>query len=147
MIDRESEALSRRYQRKYAGYWQLGLLFWSIVMLLILFLPGSEVPNPKIFLIPQIDKVVHFIGFLILSILAFKVIESACYSIQGCLHKREGVLTFMTLGLLLLFAGLSEVIQEIWIPGRGGDLWDFVADSCGIIAGIIVWRYCLRIAS
>lgn len=141
------EACMDKDQRKYAGYWQLGLLIWSIVMLLILFLPGSEVPNPKIFLVPQIDKVVHFIVFLILSILAFKGIESACYLKQGCRDKREGVLTFMTLGLLLLFAGLSEVVQEVSIPGRGGDLWDFVADSCGIIAGIIVWRYCLRIAS
>ena len=141
------EACMDKDQRKYVRYWQLGFMAWCMAMLLILFLPGSEVPNSKIFLIPYIDKIVHFIVFLILSILAFKVIESACYSIQGCRHKREGVLTFMTLGSLLLFAGLSEVIQEVLIPGRSGDLWDFVADSCGIIAGIVVWRYCLRIAS
>lgn len=46
-----------------------------------------------------------------------------------------GIRADVLLGALVVHAGVSEVVQEVLIPGRGGDIFDAVADLFGIALG------------
>ena len=110
-------------------------------MLLILFLPGNEITTPQVSL-PHIDKLIHFGGFLILAGLAFKTIavylplRSAGSTTLDITQRCLSGYLIATI-LLLLFAGLSEIIQAKWIVGRSGDIGDFIADSIGIMGAFL----------
>jgi VanZ family protein len=41
------------------------------------------------------------------------------------------------LAALLIFAALTESLQMV-IPGRSGDLMDFLADATGVLMGLLV---------
>lgn len=71
------------------------------------------------------DKQNHFIAFFVLFILL-----SFAYQHLSVVKK---------IGLLLLMGFQIEATQY-FIPGRFFSLMDIVADSIGIIIGIIVWR-------
>lgn len=73
-----------------------------------------------------LDKVVHFIIFLILSVnICFKYNES------------NKLIDFV---VWTIFFGLAtEVIQQI-IPGRNMDIYDGIADTLGVILGYYLYR-------
>jgi len=98
------------------------LLLVSVIIILIVTLcPG----NGKI-AGDYLDKVAHFIVFLILSI-------NICYKYQ----KNEVLIEFMFLAIL--FGLLTEVIQQI-VPGRNMDIYDGIADTMGVVAGFYFYR-------
>ena len=86
----------------------------------VLFTPASGVPSAP----PGTDKIVHLALFAGLAV--------------------TGRLAGMRPGTLLLglacYAGLSEVLQEAFTPGRSGDVSDAVVDLLGAGAGLAVFR-------
>lgn len=73
-----------------------------------------------------IDKVVHFMVFLILSI-------NICYKFQK--NDRRIEVMFWA----ILFGLLTEVVQQV-IPGRNMDMYDGISDTVGIIVGYYIYR-------
>jgi VanZ family protein len=71
------------------------------------------------------DKVVHFAMFAVCAFLSFRAWA-----------VRQG--TLVMLAALLVFAALTESLQMV-IPGRSGDLMDFMADATGVLMGF--WWY------
>lgn len=114
-----SRDLAQQLRYKYRGF----AFIWFLLMLVILFLPGRSVPDVS-WTIPHLDKVVHFTIFALLTFLLQRALTAKQFS--------------RIILLLFLFAGGSEVIQELHIPYRSGDILDFIANSAGIIFAIIV---------
>ncbi|OCW97677.1 VanZ family protein [Alishewanella sp. HH-ZS] len=79
--------------------------------------------------IANLDKLAHFLIFVVLSWLFFKGFR----------------LVFWKLFLLLaLYGALIEVVQEHFTR-RHGDIWDWLADIAGILAfylGRKLWHFC-----
>lgn len=71
------------------------------------------------------DKQNHFIAFFVLTFLL-----SLAYSRLTTIKK---------FGLLVLMGFQIEIIQY-FIPGRFFSLLDIVADSIGIVIGLVVWK-------
>jgi hypothetical protein len=71
------------------------------------------------------DKVVHFAMFAVCAFLSFRAWA-----------VRLGTLVMLT--ALLIFAALTESLQMV-IPGRSGDLMDFLADATGVLMAF--WWY------
>lgn len=123
-------------------YYRLCTGIWSVIMLLVLFLPGSVTPEVTP-LIPHLDKLIHigiFGVFSWLLAMSFPISFAPKARIerkQGALYNR---LQFYLLFGVILFALLSEIIQAYLIPGRGGDFWDFMADLIGIALGALLSR-------
>jgi uncharacterized protein YfiM (DUF2279 family) len=91
-----------------------------LVSLAVLFAPPSDVPSSP----PGVDKVVHFSLFAVLAVTG------------RWAGVRRGVLA----GLLVLYAAGSELLQGTDLVDRDASIGDLVADSAGVVAGLLVWR-------
>ena len=82
------------------------------------------------------DKVAHLIEFLLLGLL----LSLGYFNAFQFSTAVKSVLVFLT-GLPL--AVLDE-IHQLFVPGRSSDVRDAIADSAGIICGILVYLYLAR---
>jgi VanZ family protein len=98
---------------------------WTIIVLILLTLPGSMLPQEKAFSIPNFDKLVHmglFGGFVLLWSIYFnkKVTNS----------KKLLVIFFRIFIIGGIYGATTEFIQR-YIPSRDFDIADILADVVG----------------
>lgn len=89
--------------------------------------PSPDLPDIDV---PMADKWAHFLVFGVLYFLwALALSKSAINQLTW------------RLALVLLFYGIIiEVIQQYWYVSRTGDLMDVVANSIGILLGLIAFE-------
>ena len=109
--------------------WKIVPIAWTLLTIILLCLPGSDIPSEGIFSTPGIDKVVHvtlFGGIVLLwgFNLYFRRLENA---------KWRNIIVFLTFFSVALGIGL-EFLQRCCIPNRSFDVYDMIADSIGAIA-------------
>lgn len=98
------------------------------VYVLYLHVPGAE----SSLAVPHADKVVHVAVFALPTALA--------------VLARYPLLPVAV--ILAAHAPLSELVQHLWLPERGGDPWDVVADWVGVGLGLLVgWMVLARTAA
>jgi VanZ family protein len=104
-------------------YWALA---WTIIIFVLLTLPGSVLPNESSFVIPNFDKLVHigmFGGFVLL--------WSLYYSARSSSPKKL-LRIFFVIFLISISYGISmEYVQKYFIPQRYFDEGDIIADIIG----------------
>lgn len=109
-------------------------LFTIIVLLAILYLTlvPKPLPDTNIRLFPHVDKVVHAIMFgvlyfcLVLDFLRNRALRHQSYIIPFSIN-----ITFILSCIAL--GGLIELIQSWLGLGRSCDIYDFYADTAGVI--------------
>lgn len=109
-------------------------IIWFLIVLVLLFLPGSDLPKvDDWFNMIHFDKWVH-IG--IFSVLAFLFMFPIIRSSLSATAKWHWVIR---IALATSIWGLtSEVIQKYFIPGRSFDWFDWTADSIGAILALLL---------
>jgi hypothetical protein len=93
------------------------------VQLIVLYAP-SGAGGPEI---TGLDKVVHAFVFFAPALVALMI----------------GIPARWAIGILLLHAPVSELIQAVGLPRRDGDLFDVMADLTGVMLGglaYMVWK-------
>jgi VanZ family protein len=111
-------------------------LFWTLLILVLLCLPGSTIADldgPKI---PHFDKYVHFFLFAAWSGL-WNFYLSCKNSSTGNLQKGYW-LVFLA---ALVYGSLLEVIQYYFVPDRSFDLMDIAADTAGAAAAFLLFYF------
>ncbi len=112
------------------------LVVWIFVIAYLCFSSGSKFDNLKIdtiipdWLLPHMDKVVHFtmffcLAFLIRSLRWQETIDNRRYAI----YLIGGV----------LYAALTAVIQSYLMAMRNGDVLDFGCDVIGMALSVLVF--------
>ena len=101
-------------------------VIWTLIIAILMCLPGKLIPNETTFRIPNFDKFVHaslFCGFVFL---------------WGLYHsKRTSELEILLRNFFIFYVianiyGIGmEYVQKYWIPGRDYDLADIIADMIG----------------
>jgi hypothetical protein len=91
-----------------------------LVSLAVLFAPPSDVPSSP----AGVDKLVHFSLF-------------AALAVTG---RWAGVGRGVLAVLLVLYAGGSELLQGTDLVDRDASVGDLLADSAGVVAGLLLWR-------
>lgn len=76
------------------------------------------------------DKVVHFGMYGILAVLVMRA-----------LRPPHGLTQAMLVLLALAAFGAADEWHQAFIPGRSGSIWDWIADSLGVITGLVASRY------
>ncbi len=108
------------------------IVYW-IVLLIATSLPTSDLPSVAIS-----DKFKHFGAFFGLSILLALTLH---YQNKFLLFKKY----FLAAALIITsFYGLLDEIHQSFIPGRYNEFLDWVADSLGAIAGILLVFYVMK---
>src|SRR5688500_17980442 len=91
-----------------------------LVSLAVLFAPAGEVP----FAPPGVDKIVHGALF-------------AALALSG---RWAGIGPRVLAVLLVLYAVVSEVLQEVTALERTGSVADWLADVVGVLLGLALWE-------
>ena len=113
--------MDRRYISKITIYYTLFLIILSLI-------PVQDLSFPK-FQLFEIDKLVHFIMCFSLTILWCLASESFYKS------------NFKLLLSMIFFGFVLEIFQHILPYGRYFDVGDLLANSIGVIFGIIILYY------
>jgi VanZ family protein len=101
---------------------------WFLIVMVLLFAPGNQLPSNKWLGDIQLDKLVHA-GEFGLAALIFMIPVGL-----SKMEKREKLLYFARIALAISIWGLaSEFIQKYWAIGRNFDLIDWLADSIGAL--------------
>lgn len=109
-------------------YW--GTLLYTLIVLVLCLIPASEMKVG----VTISDKVAHVLMFLGLSLLLW--VE---YIFHYTYRRREHPIRWQGQLLYPLFIGaVTELLQHYVIPSRTGDIYDFFADTLGILLGMLV---------
>ena len=105
-------------------------VFWIIILFIGAVLPSNDLMDVPIY---QFDKLVHLIGYTALSILI----------LRGLYFSGKVNHTFNALFALILADGYGIVLELIqgFIPGREASVGDIMANTAGIVLGIILGRF------
>lgn len=111
------------------SYALIAALAWSILIFILLIIPGQEFPRtPRV---PFFDKIVHFFLF------GVQVFLWCSYNNKKFTRK-----LFPIIFLLSSLYGIGmEYVQKYWVVNRSFEIEDIVADIAGSFAGWLVYRY------
>ena len=110
-------------------------LAWAVLILFISGMPGDQIPQSRLWMIPQFDKIVHMglyfpLGFFL----------AAEFRLSHHLVLRRYATVF-TLLLVAIYGGLIEIGQDYLFVNRSADWWDFLSDILGGFLGILAFQY------
>ena len=107
-------------------------IIWFVVSLVLLALPGDDLPHSKIFNIPFFDKYIHLAMFFILTALF-------CYPFFYLSEEPaviKGWFTRVTI-YAIVYGILMEYVQKFFVKERSFDLADMFFDALGCLAGLV----------
>jgi len=110
--------------------YQLPAIVWSILVLILCLLPGSDLPDASHFF-PGFDKIVHLGFFFVLAVLLFfgKIRQQNSYDYR--------ILTIVKITLICVaLGGGIELLQWKFFVYRDADWWDFFVDMVGYGMGV-----------
>lgn len=109
---------------------------WFFLVLILVCLPGDNLPKPDNWLSAiYFDKWVHAGLFCIL---AFLFMFPVCKSDLSKIDKWN--LVFKIALSTCIWGITTEFIQKFFVAGRAFDIWDWVADTTGILFALFVSR-------
>lgn len=113
----------------FKNYWKA--ILWFVIIILLSVLSSNRLPSVNINLW-HTDKIAHFIMYLLFS---YFIMEGNGQSPWG-LKKSAVIIAF----IFPFLVGLSiEFVQEILTETRTGELFDFIANTLGVLMGIIFY--------
>ena len=106
---------------------------WFFLVLIVICLPGSKIPTIDTWLNDiYFDKWVHAGMFGVLTFLFIYPVTKL--SLSNLIKKN----TSLKIAIAAIIWGLTtEFIQRFFIPGRSFDIFDWAADSFGILSAYI----------
>jgi VanZ family protein len=107
-------------------------LLWTIIIFILLALPGNLLPDEKHFHIPNLDKYVHIILFG-----SFVLLWSFYYAAKQKNNNHSTNRFTLILIIACLYGIGMEYIQKYFIPNRDFDIYDIAADVVGATAGYL----------
>ncbi len=111
--------------------------FWTLVILFLCWIPrgllGNRESTVKPIFIPNLDKLIHLGIFAVFAFLWMRV---------GSSSRRM----WWTLGAGVALAVVTELGQEVPIVNRDCSLGDGLADSLGVVIGLVSFDLSRRIA-
>ncbi|MDA3614007.1 VanZ family protein [Polluticaenibacter yanchengensis] len=120
-----------RFLQKYAS-----AIIWFLVLTILLTLPGSAFPETSWLDKIHFDKIVHVGLFFTWGIL---------FNIHGILKKKINLKQALGFAIATIVYGIiMEFIQKNFIPNRGFDTGDMIANAVGAITAFFTVRYLKR---
>ena len=109
-------------------------LLWALLIMALCGIPGSDLPHSTFLELLQFDKLVHAGVFFVLVILlthGFKRQETST------VLRSNPVSTALI--ICIAYGGLLELLQDAVFKERSADIYDFIANSFGCVAGAMLY--------
>lgn len=114
------------------------VLVWALVILVLCAIPGRDIPHVGWLEALSFDKWVHAGVFFILEL----------FSIRALLFSQPIRTTkkarLYTVPIAILYGGLLEFMQEALFSERSADVYDFIANSFGVIVAALTYVWCAQ---
>ncbi|HET6243212.1 MAG: VanZ family protein [Bacteroidetes bacterium] len=114
--------------------WNLFPIFWSLFILVLCGLPGSDFPDAIKWKLLSFDKFVHAFLFLVLVLLSIKGLK-----IQPAFKTLRYNSIKLALGYAFFLSIITEVLQDQLFIERNADVYDVIANLSGSILGLITF--------
>lgn len=113
-------------------------ILYVIYLAMVLFLcfykfSSTGIDLGEYFLGIRMDRYAHFAMFFPYPFITWLTCR---YAVQNRFFVKHAIVLTLLSGLL--FAGLTEVCQDMFFKSRQGDVYDFLADSLSIITGTVI---------
>lgn len=105
-------------------------IIWLALICYGLFIPAGNLPVKPFLNIPHFDKIVHFGLFFVFCLLLFRPFR-----------KLKINSYFWAPAISLFLAALLEVVQQTISSSRSSNLYDLMANTAGILASIVFFRF------
>jgi VanZ family protein len=105
------------------------LVAWFLVIHNFSATPSTDLPKVSI---PFADKIFHMVEYFVLGVLTIRAFDKSEFKVS--LAK----LAVLAIIIALCYGGFDELYQRTR-PDRSCDIFDFMADSLGAIAGVIIY--------
>jgi VanZ family protein len=110
-------------------------IIWMAVIMFLSAIPGEDMPDFSFWRLFSFDKLVHASFYMVLSFLIVK----------GCIKQYKNPRIRNNSGLIaistsVIYGGIVEIIQELYLTDRYGDWLDLLANTMGAVAGVILFR-------
>jgi VanZ family protein len=107
-------------------------ILWTIVIFILLAIPGNMIPSEAAFSISNFDKYVHISIFFV-----FVLLWSFYFASRPEESKKLRKWFFLVFIIACLYGTAMEYVQKYFIPFRDFDLYDILSDVIGSLAGYI----------
>ena len=114
------------------------LVYIPLIVYWIALLVGTSLPSVSVPSVAFGDKITHLMAFLILSILLSLTL---LYQNKNELLKSKHTVSAFI--IVSIYGALDEIHQG-FIPGRSQDIFDWLADTIGALAGVFLLLYLIR---
>ena len=108
---------------------------WMIVVMGLYSIPGSDLESMSFWQAMSLDKLAHLICFAILSLTM-----AAGFRRQNLFGGLNSHPFRYAILIGVIYGGVLELIQGAVFEERHSDVYDFVANSLGVIFGIVIFR-------
>jgi VanZ family protein len=110
-------------------------LTWTLIIFILLSLPGKILPNEDHLRIPELDKYVHIILFG-----SFVFLWSFYFALKKEKESNSNKQFIRILIIACLYGIAMEYVQKYFIPNRDFDIFDIAADIIGAGGGFLIVR-------
>jgi VanZ family protein len=106
-----------------------------LIVTVLLCLPGPSLPTPSgdWFHRYQVDKIIHITIFAVLVYMFCRPIQ-----LKGFFTSIITKIYFLIAVICIIYGFIMELIQKWFIPGRGFEGWDIMADAVGCLIGYFI---------
>jgi VanZ family protein len=108
---------------------------WTIIIFILLSLPGNLLPNENNLSISNLDKYVHITLFG-----GFVFLWSFYYAHRSPENRQRQFPYLKIFFISCLYGTVMEFVQKYFIPNRDFDLYDILADIIGALGGYLIVR-------
>jgi VanZ family protein len=105
------------------------LIAWLLVIHNFSATPSADLPKVGI---PFADKIFHMVEYFVLGVLLIRAFDKSDFKVS--LAK----LAILAIIISICYGGLDELYQRTR-PDRSCDIFDFLADGLGALAGIVIY--------
>ena len=114
-------------------------LLWTILIFILMAIPGNMLPKEEKTFIPNLDKLVHATLFG-----SFVFLWSIYYATRKEKNNHSDSRFVLILIIACLYGVATELMQKYLIPNRDYDIYDIMADSIGAALGFLFVRLTVK---
>jgi glycopeptide antibiotics resistance protein len=109
-------------------------MLWALLILILCGIPGRDIPHISFLELLSFDKFVHAGIFFVLVLFTIRG-----FLLQTMIRFLQTNAKIVATTFCIIYGGLLEVMQGTLFQERSADMFDFIANSFGVLVGLMMY--------